>query len=514
MVSPINGASIVKNLTGGTMDIQDLAKNLTEATRVPKQTLIDNRRTVAEAKISSIGKIQAAAKSFQDNLTQFGDARALPLTPATSDSSVADFTFKSFFTPGPVDFSFKVNQLATENRTIFANVAKAGTINLGGTAINYTDLLDLRAKINATAGYTATLVNGSDLIVGKGTGASNVFTATASVTAAFKSTGGGNPTATLSKVTGSGTFTLPGSSTPIAFTNAADLADQINNTVGAPYSATSDASGNVIVTTTDTAQTGSISFTRTQTTTGVDAIIEANGQTYNSATNRFGNLIVGVNIDVKKVSSSEVRLSTNRNSDLFVLAAQTIVDGYNSMLKSITSEIQYDPDVKKRGGLANDFVARSFMSQLRSLTTQPITNYGGTGKTYTLADIGISTNRDGTWYLDASKIEAMAQDKPEVLEAVVSTDTNSQGILDRMKKVTSTALDAKEAFQKLADKTKNTDLAKIDEELEKLNNEMEALQNRYLTQFTAMQSKLYDAQNTQSSLTNFMTAWTAGMKNG
>ena len=108
----------------------------------------------------------------------------------------------------------------------------------------------------------------------------------------------------------------------------------------------------------------------------------------------------------------------------------------------------------------------------------------------------------------------MAQDKPEVLEAVVSTDTNSQGILDRMKKVTSTALDAKEAFQKLADKTKNTDLAKIDEELEKLNNEMEALQNRYLTQFTAMQSKLYDAQNTQSSLTNFMTAWTAGMKNG
>ena len=106
MVSPINGASIVKNLTGGTMDIQDLAKNLTEATRVPKQTLIDNRRTVAEAKISSIGKIQAAAKSFQDNLAQFGDARALPLTPSTSDSSVADFSFKSFFTPGPVDFSF------------------------------------------------------------------------------------------------------------------------------------------------------------------------------------------------------------------------------------------------------------------------------------------------------------------------------------------------------------------------------------------------------------------------
>ena len=513
MVSSVNGASIVKSLTNGNMDIQQLATDLTNATRAPQQALIDARRTAAESKISSIGKIQASAKSFQDSLAEFGDARALPLTPTTSDTSIADFSFKSFFTPGPVDVSFKVNQLASENRTVFSKIATSGSLNLGGTTVNYTDLLDLRSKINATAGYSATLVNGSDLIVSKGTGASNVFTATASVTAAFTSTGAGNPTATLSQITGAGTLTLPGGS-PIAFTDAAHLANQINTGVGAPYSATSDANGNVIVTTTETSQTGSITFTRTQTTSGIDAIIEANGQTYSSASNRFDNLIVGVTINVKKTSSSEVRLSTARNTDLFVMAAQTIVDGFNSLMKSITSEIQYDPDVKKRGGLANDFVARGFMNQLRSLTTQPISNYGATGKSYTLADIGIMTNRDGTWTLNPTKIEAIAQDNPEILEAVVATDTNSQGILDRMKKLTATALDNKEAFQTLANKTKNTDLAKAEEELAKLDEQMTALQNRYLTQFTAMQSKLYEAQNTQSSLTNFMTAWTAGLKNG
>jgi len=489
------------------MDIQDLAKNLTEASRAPRQALIYSKKAVAEAKISAIGKIQASAKSFQDILAPFGDARALPMTPTSSDSNVADFSFKSFFAPSAVDFSFKVNQLASDNRASFAQMPTTGTLTLAGTAINYTSLLDLRSQINAIAGYTATIVNASDIVISKGTGEANRFTAETSASAAF--TAG---TATLTKVSGPGVFQLP-TGTSFSYTNAADLVTQLN-TLNLPITAAApNANGDIVFTSTNGSQTGSVSITRTQTTTGVDAIIEASGQTYTSSTNRFSSLIVGVNVDVKKVSASEIRLSTTRNTDALVLAAQSIVDGYNGLLKSITAEIQYDPDVKKRGGLANDFVARSFMSQLRSLTTQSITNYGGTGKSFTLADIGISTNRDGTWSLNTSKIETVAQEKPEILEAVIASDSNSQGILDRMKKVASTALDTREAFQKLADKTKNTDLTKIEEELEKLNNEMEALQNRYLLQFTVMQNKLYDAQNTQSSLTNFMTAWTAGMKN-
>ena len=512
MVSSVNGASIVKNLTSGTMDIQELAKNLTEATRAPRQALIDSQKTAAEAKISSIGKIQSTAKTFQDTLAQFGDARALALTPMSSDSSVADFSFKSYFAPSAVDFSFKVTQLATDNKAVFAKMPTAGMLNLGGTNITYTDLFDLRTKVNKVAGFTATIVNASDVVISKGTGVANNFSADVTATAKFAASGGA-ASATLTKIVGPGVLTLPDSTT-VSYTDAANLVTKVNALNGSITAATPNANGDIVFTSSNVAETGTLSLKRSQTTNGVDATIEANGQTYSSSSNRFTNLINGVNVDVKKVSGIEVQLSTTRNTDTMVLAAKAIVDGYNSLLKSITAEIQYDPDVKKRGGLSNDFVARSFMSQLRSLTTQPITNYAGNGKTYTLADIGISTNRDGSWSLDSAKIETIAQDKPEILEAVISSDGNSQGIIDRMKKVTSTALDAKEAFQTLADRTKNTDLTKIDDQLKKLDEEMTALQNRYLTQFTAMQSTLYEAQNTQSSLTNFMTAWTAGMKNG
>ena len=93
MVSAVNGASIVKSLTGGSIDISELAKSLTEASRAPEQAIIDQKTQAANAKISSIGKIQSIAKAFQDAVTAFGDPRSLPLSPTSSDTSAAEFSF-------------------------------------------------------------------------------------------------------------------------------------------------------------------------------------------------------------------------------------------------------------------------------------------------------------------------------------------------------------------------------------------------------------------------------------
>jgi flagellar hook-associated protein 2 len=149
---------------------------------------------------------------------------------------------------------------------------------------------------------------------------------------------------------------------------------------------------------------------------------------------------------------------------------------------------------------------------MRRITTDPIINYGGQTRTLTLADAGVVTNRDGSLSLDTNKIDKLVQNSPDVLEAVISTDSTSTGSLDRMKSLTDTILGSSSMFQQLYNKTKNTELTKLQDEAAKLDERMTALQERYISQFTTMQSIVTQSQKTQSSLTDFMTSWSASLK--
>ena len=63
-----------------------------------------------------------------------------------------------------------------------------------------------------------------------------------------------------------------------------------------------------------------------------------------------------------------------------------------------------------------------------------------------------------------------------------------------------------------SDTATNTDLAKIATAQQKLNDAMDALQARYLQQFSDMQTIVNASKTTQDSLTQSMQAWTAGLK--
>jgi flagellar capping protein FliD len=67
-------------------------------------------------------------------------------------------------------------------------------------------------------------------------------------------------------------------------------------------------------------------------------------------------------------------------------------------------------------------------------------------------------------------------------------------------------------FSLLLDRTKNKDEQSITDDQTKLDNQMTALHTRYLAQFTAMQNILNSTKTDQTSLTNMMTAWSAGLK--
>lgn len=515
-ISSANSSAIIKSLTGAQIDIQELATNLTEATRAPQQASIDARQTAAESKISAIGKIQAAAKAFQDELASFGDPKAIPYQPGSSDSSKAEFSFRSFYEPKEIDFSFKINQLATENRVSFPALASSGDFSLktssGTVTTSYQSLSELSAWIKTQTGFNATLLNGTDLVVSRGTGAANNFTAFTSTPVTTPLTAGASDsTVTLSNVSGRGVLELPGLSSPIAYSSAADLIAKIGQQSG--YSATLSGS-DILVTVPGTSPGDAVLYQGAARAQGLDAEIEADGQVYTSSTNRFSTLITGVNIDIKATSGTEVRLATARNTDRFILALQSIVTGYNELLTTVKNEMNYDPDVKKRGGFANDSVARDFLNQMRRLTTDTISGYSSAVPNVTLAEIGLITNRDGSLSIDTFKLDQIAQNNPEQLEAAIASNANSKGAIDKMKGLIDTVIGRGSTFQNLYSKTSTTVLGDIQDDVDKLNEQMDALRQRYLTQFIAMQKIVLQSDKTRESLTNFMTSWTAGLKNG
>lgn len=585
------GSGIVNSITGSTIDIQTLATKLTQASQAPQQALIDTRKKQADAKISSIGVITSSANDFNTALAGLGNSKAIGYSTQSSDTTAADFAFKSFVQPTPINFSFTVNQLATTNQVTLPPISATSTSLVGSSSSRLLTLYGGQtfsaAKISAATSSgtvpTATLqlpsqnlIPGASYTLSVPTDAGNSLSVSVAVpdsgtptdfasalndaiiTAANGSSPpmtSGFPTASLSSdnksinfayadastATGSVTLT-PENPTQLQqfdlsqYSSLSDLAAAIGKVSGftatvmnAPsasgnkqYLQISHGSGqanNFYAAITDPNASGPLtdglntdSNNGATVQAGQDAVINAAGVNYNSSTNSFPDLISGVTVNVHAVtaSTSPVTLSTPINTTGLISALQTIVTGYNSLLSTLKAQIQYDADVTKRGGLANDSVAKSFMMQLHSLTTTAIQ---GTGTTpITLSDIGVKTNLDGSLSIDTPTIDAISQNNPQMLADAISSTNSSKGAIDLMTKLTSIVTGTGSPFAAALSQTQGTVEQKISDDQTKLNNQMTALHQRYITQFTAMQNILDSTKSQQSSLTSMMTSWTASLK--
>ena len=240
---------------------------------------------------------------------------------------------------------------------------------------------------------------------------------------------------------------------------------------------------------------------------GENAEIRIDNRSYYSESNNFRGLIDGVNVLVK--SKGQASLSSDLNTSVQVSALRSLVSNYNSLLQTINDEIVYDADITKRGGLNNDPTTRAFLAQMRRLTTDPIKK---SGKEVTLAEVGVRTNQDGTLSFDETRFANVQVNNPALLADVMSSTATESGALERFNNLTKTVLGYNSPFVKLYNKTNQKDLVDIQNQTDKLNSDMAALQQQYLQQFIAMQDFLASTKNSQTSLTQAMASWTAGLK--
>ena len=469
--------NIVNSLTGSTLDIQKLATDLTAAVRAPQQAALDTKKSLADARISSIGKITSSANNLKTAMAGYGDPKAIAFKLVPDKN--ASFQFHVASPPRAVDFTFQVNHPASANSVMLAGFPVGGTLAGGdGTGVlniyggtrpadpletktvlasfnlaDYATLDDLKSAIQKETGFSASIVSSGSsegsmqyLSISHGLGADNKF---------FVDTMKSDATA---------------------------LSDGLQ-----PSSAAASQSA------------------------GQDAEVSYNGVTFTSPTNKFGDLVpdLEITINADTPANTSVHLSTTSNTDLCKQALQDIVTAYNSLLTTVKTEAKYDKDVKLRGGLANDAVARGLLNQMRLLSTDPIKLPGG--KTVTLAEVGVRTNLDGSLALDSVQMDKVIANTPGLLESVVASG-DTPGAIERFTKLTDVVVGPSSSFKSISDTVTNTDLPKIADAQTKLNDAMDVLQARYLKQFSAMQTIVNASKSTQDSLTQSMASWTAGLK--
>lgn len=326
---------------------------------------INTTGTRLDASLSGLSKLKSALSTFQDSLKKLSsnnlNARKATVTQPTENKTYLEATASSSAAAGA--FDIKVRQLAAGSRIESADLAYSSANDVIATSDGTLTFSagDKTFEVEVTAGMTLNelrkKINSSD----------DNFGVTANIINAGGSTG--TKLVLTSNVSGDGN----------------DLVIS-NNNAELDSLSTQPTGGSAGLTTVQNAQS---------------AIIEIDGIATTSETNEFANAIQDVSITVKAVTPEgnnaklDVALdkeSAEENIRSFIENYNALVDQINALTKPRTLGADGKTVTAEGGALAGDSLARSLMSQLRSIMGGKV---GEDAALATLHAVGITFDKDG-----------------------------------------------------------------------------------------------------------------------
>lgn len=140
-----------------------------------------------------------------------------------------------------------------------------------------------------------------------------------------------------------------------------------------------------------------------------------------SATNKIEDLMPGVTIDLKQVSTGPVDIVVSVDKDGIKTTIQNVLDKYNEVMSTIDEQFKYNADSGEAGVLIGDGYLLSMQSYLRSTVSGALATLPKSMNM--LASIGIRTGDDGQ--LSFSGVAALYAAIDEDYDAVKNLFTSS-----------------------------------------------------------------------------------------
>lgn len=468
MASPITPSTGL----GSGLEIGTIVEALVAAETTPKQNQITKQTTATNASLSAISQLKSALSTFQSTLDTL-NSKTTPAFLGFAASSADESLVKATATNSAVNGTYSVNviSLATASKVATAalDTAAASAIPSGELTITQNGI---DHKVTVAGGSTLQQVRdkiNSDL-QGKGITA-NIITDKSGSRLVFSST-----------ATGEGS----------------DISVKGSGSIGALL----DISRTAVMDKSDPASAGAIVGL------AADAVVEIDGLTVTSKTNKIDGAISGLTLDLvaaKPGTLTTVTVATN--TDGLQKSLQSFVDAFNTLVtltKSLTSATLQADGTYKNAAMTGDTMPRSILAAIRS-EIATATSTSGLGS---LSQLGIMTDQtSGKLTLNSTTFNAALNDK-KLGSQIQTLFTGDTGLLARVGKAITPYTETGGVLA-----LRSTSLNKTSTTL---TNDQEALDRRVET-LTATLTKKYNAMDlivaqlkaTSSSITSIFEAMNA-----
>lgn len=380
------GSSITQALGGGSgIDTASLVDQLATANSATKLAALTAKDTANAAKVSDLASAISTISTFSTSLQTLTSSGTLFTQPTTSNSSIVQVSALPGARIGELSATIKVGQLATGqtlSSTALANSAtsvgqgallltvgsKTATITIDSTNDSLAGLaLAIKNSGLGVSASTVTDSSGTRLVVKGATGEDNAFS--------LSMTGG--------SAAGIGRFTFD----PTTY--------DPDNITG---------------------------FARTQPAQNAELTVD--GVTVIKSSNSFSDVIPGVKIDLQSAApNTSVTLGASRPTAAITQAVSDFVSAYNEMKTTLNKMTD-----AKTGSLRGDNGIRELVRRLGQLPSTALT-YASDGSPTTLAEIGVSTNQDGSLSLNSGRLSTIMSSSPDAVEAMFNPAQRSDNAL-------------------------------------------------------------------------------------
>ena len=450
-------SSIVNTLGAGSgIDVKSLAQSLVDAEKTPKKERIDDKIAKTEAKITGYSAVKYALSTLKTAFGKLNDASDFSsIKPSNTQPSTFGVTASTTAEAG--SYSIEVLTTALAQRTASSNFADRATALNGGTAFQLNLSIDGVSKgaidvTNATPAGMVSAINGAKL----------------GVTAQLINTGSAYNVVVTGETGATQNFSLT----------------------------SDDGTGQAIT---------AVAFD-TSLQTATDASFKVNGLAVTRSSNTVNDVIDGVTLDLYTATTGAARLDLNRDTAGIKDNVKGLVTAYNEFEDTLKILGDRASEVEEFGGiLAGDSLLQSVRNQVRDMITANSTTPGTT--IVAARNVGLSIDRYGKLTLDEGKLDTALQDNFTEVSTMFSAGTNNQSIYSPAP--AGLAGDAINSIEKMLlstglidtqSKSATSQIAKYKEELTALDERMEKLMTRYMSQFSVMESIVGNSNSMRESL--------------
>lgn len=188
-------------------------------------------------------------------------------------------------------------------------------------------------------------------------------------------------------------------------------------------------------------------------------------------------------------------------------AVTTFMQDLSSALNELVAEVNKDVD-PKTGDLARDSGARTLRNALSRLAGTTVMPGAAAGTPATLADLGLATNRDGTFRFDSARLAATMKTAPDGVSAMFTTGLfGVYATMDKISRSVTAAADPGSLTGSVSRYTARK--TQLSDDKAKLADQQEALRARLATQFAGVDGRVSTSRSTLSFLQNQIAAWNA-----